>query len=252
MRVAANALAHRFNVGAQLFGQVGHLVHEADLGRQHGVGSVFGELCAAHVHHQELVAVAVERGVELAQLALGTGTVGAYHNPVGPLAVGHGRAFLEEFGVGDDVELQFQPPRRQTFAHGGGHTVGGAHGHGGFVDDAQRFVHVLRHGARDRQHVAQVGAAILARRRAHSQEQHFGMAHALGGIGGKAQATQGGVVRHKGLKPGFIDGNAPGAQSLHLGFVHVHAQHLVAHIGQYGPLHKAHIACAKYGDFHAA
>ena len=78
------------------------------------------------------------------------------------------------------------------------------------------------------------------------------MAYALGSIGGEAQAPQGGVVGHQRLQPGFIDGNAPGAQTLHLGFVHVHAQYLVAHIGQHGPLHQAHIARAKYGDFHAA
>jgi hypothetical protein len=59
------------DVRAQALGQVGHLVDEADLGGQHGVGGVLGQLGAAHVHHHDAVVVAVERGVQLAQLRLG-------------------------------------------------------------------------------------------------------------------------------------------------------------------------------------
>ena len=36
------ALAHLLNVGAQLLGQVGQLVHEGDAGGQHGIGGIFG------------------------------------------------------------------------------------------------------------------------------------------------------------------------------------------------------------------
>ena len=76
------------------------------------------------------------------------------------------------------------------------------------------------------------------------------MAHALGGVGRKAQAPLGGVVGHQRLQPGFVDGDVPGAQGLHLGLVHIHAQHLVAHIGQHGALHQTDVAGAKNGNFH--
>ena len=49
--------------------QVGHLVDEADLGRQHGVGDVLGHLGALGRHDQERPLGAQERGVQLAQHA---------------------------------------------------------------------------------------------------------------------------------------------------------------------------------------
>jgi hypothetical protein len=52
--VAPAAFAHVFNIGTQLLGQVGQLIHEADAGGQHGVGGVFGELGTADAHANEL------------------------------------------------------------------------------------------------------------------------------------------------------------------------------------------------------
>jgi hypothetical protein len=50
-------MAHVLDVGAHALGDVGHFVHEADLGRQHRVGRVFGEFRRAHVHHHDALAV---------------------------------------------------------------------------------------------------------------------------------------------------------------------------------------------------
>jgi hypothetical protein len=82
-RVAADAAAHRLDVGAQALGQAGDLVHEADLGGQHGVGGVLGQLGASHVHHHDAVVVAVEGRVQLAQLGLGGAAGGADDDAVG-------------------------------------------------------------------------------------------------------------------------------------------------------------------------
>jgi hypothetical protein len=41
-RIGANADAYALDVGTEAFGQVGQLVHERDLGSQHGVGGDFG------------------------------------------------------------------------------------------------------------------------------------------------------------------------------------------------------------------
>ena len=41
-RVATNALAHIFNISAQTLGQVRHLIHKTNLGRQHAISRVLG------------------------------------------------------------------------------------------------------------------------------------------------------------------------------------------------------------------
>ncbi|MNC40026.1 hypothetical protein D3C75_887150 [compost metagenome] len=65
-RVRADATAHHFDVGAQVLGQVGDFVDEGNLGGQHAIGCVLGQLGTARVHDHELFAVAVERQVKLA------------------------------------------------------------------------------------------------------------------------------------------------------------------------------------------
>ena len=65
--IGADAAPDLLDVGPQPIGQIGHLVHEADLGGQHGVRRVFGQLGASHIHHDHLLMIAIERGVELAQ-----------------------------------------------------------------------------------------------------------------------------------------------------------------------------------------
>ena len=70
-----------------LLGQIGHLVHEADAGGQHGVGGVLGQLRALHVHVQGAVVVAVEGGVELRSMqgfSRGGPVFGADDDAVGP------------------------------------------------------------------------------------------------------------------------------------------------------------------------
>jgi hypothetical protein len=99
-RVRANANAHALDVSAEAFGQVGQLVHERDLGSQHGVGRIFGEFGGAHIHHHDAVVVAVEGGIQrlrldkLARLRL--------HRLDGGEAAARGRR--------DQAPLHSQPP----------------------------------------------------------------------------------------------------------------------------------------------
>ncbi len=88
-----------------LLGDVGQLVHEADLGGEHGVGGVLGELGGADVHDDEPVVVADEGLVERTHQLGGARIVGADDDPVGLHEVADRRALLQEFGIGDDVEL---------------------------------------------------------------------------------------------------------------------------------------------------
>ena len=66
-RIRADAAAHLFDVGADLLGDVRDLVHEADLGRQHRVRGVLGQLGRTHVHQHDALVVAVERRIQRLQ-----------------------------------------------------------------------------------------------------------------------------------------------------------------------------------------
>ena len=66
-RIGADALAHEFHVGTDPLGDIGDLIHETDLGCQHRVGGVLGQLGRTLVHHHHPVVTAVERRVQAAQ-----------------------------------------------------------------------------------------------------------------------------------------------------------------------------------------
>jgi hypothetical protein len=63
-RVGAHAAADQLDVGADAVGQVGHVVHERDAGREVGVAGVLGELGRARVHEDDAVVGPAERLVE--------------------------------------------------------------------------------------------------------------------------------------------------------------------------------------------
>ena len=60
--IVADAAANVVDVGPEPLAQVGHLVDEADLGRQHRVGDVLGHLRAFGRHDQERLLGPQERG----------------------------------------------------------------------------------------------------------------------------------------------------------------------------------------------
>jgi hypothetical protein len=253
-RVGADALAHEFNVGAHPVGQVGQLVHEADARGEHGVGGVFGEFGAAHVHDAGALVVAVEGQVELAHerqgaLALGRG-VHAEHDAVGAHEVVDGGALLEEFGVGDDGEGQVLATRGQLCGDGGAHLVGGADGYGGFVHHDLEAGHVAADVARGGQHVFQVGAAVFVRRGADGDELDVAEGHGLRRVGGEAQAAGFNVGLDQFAQAGLVDGHAAVVEDGDLGGVDVEAADAVAEVGQTGAGDEADVAGADDGDVH--
>jgi hypothetical protein len=102
-RVGTDALANHLDVGTEHFGQIGQFVHEADARRQHGVGGVLGQFGALDVGDDQALVVALERRVEGTHQVDGLVVLGTDDDAVGAHEVFDGRAFLEEFRVGNDA-----------------------------------------------------------------------------------------------------------------------------------------------------
>jgi hypothetical protein len=134
-RIGADAAAHRLDVGAEPFGQVGEFVHEADPGRQHHVGRVLGEFRRAHVHVDDLVMIAVERRIQRIEQAGAVGACGADDDAVGFHEVVDRRTFLQELGVRDHVEVDRDAARGERLGHRRADPVSRADRHRRLVDD---------------------------------------------------------------------------------------------------------------------
>jgi hypothetical protein len=180
------------------------------LGGEHRVGGVLGELGAAHVHEQGALVVAVEGLVDLAHALLCARRAGADEDAVGLEEVGDRRAFLEEFGVGDDVEGD--PSRRARRGPARClllHLVGGADGDGGFVHDDPVARHVAGDLLGDREHVLQVGRAVLVGRGADGDELHLGVATASAASVVKRSRPSARLRSTIGCRPGSQIGMSP-------------------------------------------
>ena len=123
------------HVGAHRLADVGHLVHEGDLGGQHAVGGVFGHLRAAGAHDDHLVPAARKGGVESLQQLGRAHVVRAHDHAVGLEEIVDRIALFQKFRVRDHIEFQRYAPGVELLLDDLLDPVGRAHRHGGLVDD---------------------------------------------------------------------------------------------------------------------
>ena len=165
--IRADADPHLLDIGPDPLGDRGELVHEADLGREHGVRGVLGELGGAHIHDDQSVVIANEGLIERAHELGGARVVGADDDPVGFHEVGDRGALFEEFGIRYHVKLHRVATRSERALELGAHLVRRPHRYRGLRDHDAVALHVGRDSARHGEHVAQVRRAVLAGWRAH-------------------------------------------------------------------------------------
>ena len=102
--VATNAPAHVFDIHFQPFGKVGDLVHKAYFGREHGVGSVFGQLGGPYAHKHQFFVVAIVGGVALLHTHFHPLAFRADNNACATGKIFNRRPFLHKLRVGANVK----------------------------------------------------------------------------------------------------------------------------------------------------
>ncbi len=128
--------------------------------------------------------------------------------------------------------------------------VAGAHRHGGFFHENQRFEAMADHGVTHRQDVLEVGRTVLVRGRADGDKQYLAVLDGQFLIAGEVQAATFQVALDHGLQPWFEDRNMALAQQVDLVLVNVHAHDIVTDFGQDSRLYQAYITATNYADFH--
>ena len=134
--VEADAARDLLHVGADLLAQIGDLVDEGDLGREKGVGRIFGEFGRAAPDEDERRRVERQRPVDFLHHLARARVLDADDDAVGALEILDRRAFAQEFRIGDDGEIGV----RIDLADDALDLVAGADRHGGFVDDDREAV----------------------------------------------------------------------------------------------------------------
>ena len=102
--IVADSAADFVDVGPDAVAKIGHLVNEADLGRQHAVGDVLGHFRTFEPHHQKRVFGPQIRLIKFAERLRDFGPSDADDHAIGLGEVVDRRPLLEEFGVRGDVD----------------------------------------------------------------------------------------------------------------------------------------------------
>ena len=166
--VLADGGGDLLHVGAEHLAQIRHLVDEADLQGEEGVGGIFCELggLAADEHHRRVAQR--ERLVQARHQLARALIVDADENAVGMHEVLDRRAFAQELRIGAHGELGVGPDR----AHAILDLAAGAHRHRRFGDDDGEAVEVRRQLLDRGVDVGQIRIAIAAAHRRADRQQH--------------------------------------------------------------------------------
>ncbi|MNQ53088.1 hypothetical protein D3C85_671210 [compost metagenome] len=194
--------------------------------------------------------VAVEGRIEVTHDLAYRLAVATDDDAVRTAAVGDRRALLEKLGVGHDIELQDAPVAVQPAVYMGAKGIASAHRHGGFFHHDQGLLAVPGHGVAHRQHITQVGRAILSGGCTHGNEQYLAMLDRLFLVCGELQAPAFQAFTDQAGQPGFENAHMALLQQRDLLLIDVHADHIVTHFGQHGSLYKADVATTNDTDFH--
>jgi len=249
-RIRADTDTHRFNIGTETLGQIGHLVHKADLGGKHGVGRVLGQLGRAHIHHDHLVVIAVIGCIALAHQLFDALGIGANHNTRRLREILDGGAFLEEFRIGADVEFNAGATLGQCCPHGGPDLVGGAHRHRGLVDHNLVAIHMGSDSPSHREHILEIRRAVLIRRGTHRDKLDLAKGNRRRRIGSEMQPALGDIALHHGFKARLIDRDHTIFKPGDFAGVDIHTDDVMADIGQTGTGDQTDVAGTKDSDIH--
>ncbi len=165
---------------------------------------------------------------------------GPDHDPIRFEEVVDCRAFAEELGIRDDVDV--------VAAQGIAHDVERADGNRRLVDDDRPRVEQrsdLLGGAR---HVAEVGRAVVVLRRRHAEEHDVGCSHRGVCTEREAQVPGFAAALDDFVQPGFDEGDFTCLEQSDLALVDVATGHVDAERGQACPGREPDVAGADDGD----
>src|SRR5262245_57906788 len=97
--IRANATRYCTYVRADLFADVGHLVHEGDLGGEESVGRVFNQLRRRGLGDDHGYVAIYQYSVEFLHHFFGGATIRADHDTIGFEEIRHRAAFTKELGI---------------------------------------------------------------------------------------------------------------------------------------------------------
>src|SRR5699024_10589634 len=131
MRISTDAASDGVHISAHSLTDVGNFIHKGNFGSQHCISSVFCELLAASIHHNDRLSGAIKRLIKSRHYFIRPFGSGPDNYALGVHKVIHSGSFVERLGVGNYIELILT----KMFGHRSMDTVSSTDRHGRFIDN---------------------------------------------------------------------------------------------------------------------
>lgn len=158
------------------------------------------------------------------------------------------RSLPEELGVRYDIKFMDEPTGSQLLANPAPDERPRADGHCALVHQCAVAVHGPPDGPGGFLDIAQVGGAIVRRRRSHGDEDHFRSLDRPGGVAREGEPLGRHIPGDHVGESRLEDGDLTGFEGFDFLFVDVDAGDGVAEVGQAGARDEAHVAGSDDGD----
>src|SRR4051794_13869155 len=243
--VVTNAAADIVDVAAHPLAKVCHLIDEADLCGEQGVGDVFRQLGAFGRHDEERLLCAHEWLVELVQNIADFFTAHADDHAIGFHEVFDRGAFFQKLRVAGHVAVA-----AGVLFEAIANLRAGADGNRALGDDDGVWAQMSGHAVDDGPERGHVGSAIFSLRGADCEINNLGLANGSDQIGREVEPLGRLIVADHLLKPGLVDGDFTSREPGDFFLVDIDTRYVVAAIGEARAGNKADVAGANDCDFH--
>ena len=139
---------------------------------------------------------------------------------------------------------------RRLTGDGGVNLFRGAHRHRALVDDDHVLGHRATDVARHVEHMLQIGRPILTLRRADGDERDIRPANGVRQIGREGQTFLAVIAENKLGEPRLEDGHLTRLERGDLRRILIHADDVVAVLGEAGAQNQTDVSCSHDCDFH--
>ena len=237
-------MGNDLDIGTGSFAQLRDLVDEGDAGGQEAVGGVLDPLRGLDVGDHDRHATGAEWRVDIEHDVGGALVAAADDQAVRAHEVLDGRALAQELGVADHGERV--PAADDLFDHSAG-----ADRHGALGDDCLVAVEPSTDCLSHLAHVAEIGRAVLAGRRADGDEDSRRGFKSRPQVGRETQASGFLVLGDQGRQARLVDWNPARLQLGDLRLILVDADDVHAEVGEACTRDQADVAGADDADSHA-
>ena len=241
-RIGSDSATHHIYVSSNQFTQIGNVIHKADSGRQHGIGSIFCHLGRRDIHKNHPEVIQQERTIQLTHQFPGFIRFHSHDNPVRSHKVIDGITFLQEFRVRSNIKRNLHSPGGLFSPDHFLYLAGCSYRHRTFSYNKYITLHAGSNGSCYFQYVFQICTSVFIRRSSDCSKYNRHLVQTILQRGSECQAPGLYITLYHFLQSRFINRNNPFLQGFDLGSIGINTNNVCSCFSKTCTCHQPYIS----------